>query len=406
MPKQLQPLAGRPLITWTLEVFLEHPKVDEVILVVPADFLPVFAEIIGSGSKVKLVAGGESRLDSTKCGLAAVSPWAEVVLIHDGVRPLVSAEHIEQVRLAAIKEKAAILAVNVVDTIKRDDGEGFVGQTVNRQALWQAQTPQGFDKELLWKIIDASEGARVTDEASLFEEQGFKVKLVPGSISNLKVTDSQDLIMAEALLMSRSAYKVSESSGLGNSALPPNWESRPKLKPKTTFPELNEAAMPKVGQGWDFHGFDPQRPLWLGCIHIPGKKGLSGHSDADVLAHALIDALLGAAGLGDIGQLFPPDQERWRGASGSKLLSLAYAEVREAGYLLINADLTLIGPEPKICDYRRAMISAVSKALGESENKINLKGKTTEGLGFIGRGEGLAAAATVLLALNPGCQGR
>jgi 2-C-methyl-D-erythritol 4-phosphate cytidylyltransferase/2-C-methyl-D-erythritol 2,4-cyclodiphosphate synthase len=340
-----------------VEVFAQHPDIDEVILVVPGDLRGLFEELFEPflGSILKITSGGLKRTDSTKAGLTIANPKAEVILVHDGVRPLVSPHHITLVIEGAIEEGAAILAVPVRDTLKKADDLGFISQTVDRHNLWQAQTPQGFRREILEKAMALRNQA--TDEASLVEALGIKVKLVAGDMGNIKITEPSDLVLAARLL----------GGGL------------------------------RVGQGWDFHAFAPARPLFLGCIFIEDEMGLEGHSDADVLAHALVDALLGAASLGDIGLYFPSSEARWKGASGAKLLELAYKAVKEAGYTLVNADLTLIGQKPKISQYRQQMIEAMALAIGQSPLNFNLKGKTTEGLGFLGRGEGLAAQATVLL---------
>ncbi|MDR1545412.1 MAG: 2-C-methyl-D-erythritol 4-phosphate cytidylyltransferase [Deltaproteobacteria bacterium] len=362
-PKQLRPLGGRPVVARTVEAFRRHPRVNEVILVAPAESSRPFEELCGLWPEVRLAAGGERRLDSVRRGFEAVSPQAQVVLIHDGARPLVAASEIDAVRTAAWRDGAAALAVPINDTVKRADALGFVAGTVDRAGLWRAQTPQGFRVEILAQALARPEPATVTDEAALVEALGRPVRLVPGSPTNLKITDPEDLALAERLL---------------------------------TPPDAGFEAL-RVGQGWDFHRFDPQKPLWLGCVLLPGEIGLAGWSDADVLAHALIDALLGAAGLGDVGAHFPPGDERWRGASGAELLKLAFAAVQAAGWRLINADLALFGERPRVSDHRTAMLKALSAALGEDESRFNLKGKTTEGLGFLGRREGLAAAATAFL---------
>jgi 2-C-methyl-D-erythritol 4-phosphate cytidylyltransferase/2-C-methyl-D-erythritol 2,4-cyclodiphosphate synthase len=356
-PKQLRLLGGKPLLARSVETFAAHPMVDEVILVVPGDLEELFKQFIGP--KVRLTKGGDKRVDSTMAGLAAVSHQAEVIVVHDGVRPLVTSEQIESVVKAAFKEGAAILAVPVRDTLKKADPQGFISGTVDRQDLWQAQTPQGFSRKVLEQAMAQAKVVEATDEASLVESMGVKVKLVTGRPDNIKITEPVDLAIAERLL--------SSAQGL------------------------------RVGQGWDFHRFDPLRPLFLGCVFIEGQPGLAGHSDADVLAHALVDAVLGASALGDIGTLFPPTEEAWKGAPGAKLLSLAYRAAQKKGFFLINADLTLIGEQPKIFQYRSAIIKALAKALGEPEKLFNIKGKTTEGLGFLGRGEGLAAQAMVLM---------
>jgi 2-C-methyl-D-erythritol 4-phosphate cytidylyltransferase/2-C-methyl-D-erythritol 2,4-cyclodiphosphate synthase len=279
----------------------------------------------------------------------------------------VGQHEIDRVRLAAYEHGAAILAVPVSDTIKRSDPEGNVLETVDRKDLWQAQTPQGFRREILLRAFEEAGDAPATDEASLVEALGVKVRLLAGSADNIKITRPADLAMAGSL------------AGLSGS-----W---------------------RVGQGWDFHRHCPDRPLWLGCVPIPGEPGLKGHSDADVLAHAFIDALLGAAGLGDIGLHFPPEGDLWKGASGSELIARTMELTRNGNWRLVNADLTLIGERPRISRYRDPMTEAMSRAAGVPAGLISLKGKTTEGMGFIGRGEGLAASAVVLLTAGPPASG-
>ena len=360
--KQLRSLAGRPVVGWSVEAFSRSGAFHEIIVVVPKDDLESFRFL--ERPLVKLVEGGEKRADSTRLGLIAVDPETDVVLIHDGVRPFVSKEDMLKVAEAGRVHGGAGLAVPVVDTVKRSDSEGFIAETVDRQGLWRAQTPQGFKKTILESALALAGSPEATDEASLFELAGFlgvKVKLVEGSAMNLKITGPGDLALAERLAGGGMMEDV------------------------------------RVGQGFDFHVFDPRRKLWLGGVLIEGEPGLAGHSDADVLAHALVDALLGAAGLGDIGVYFPPTDERYKNASGASLLSGALELVAKAGWRIANADLTLIGERPKISDHRKAMIAALSEALKIDPGLVNIKGKTTEGMGFIGRGEGLAASAVVLI---------
>jgi 2-C-methyl-D-erythritol 2,4-cyclodiphosphate synthase len=257
---------------------------------------------------------------------------------------------------------AAILAVPVSDTLKLSDPNGYICKTIDRTGLWRAQTPQGFRRDILFKAVEEGRNLDVTDEASLVEALGLKVKLVEGRLDNLKITSQADLQMARNLL------------GLSVSL--------------------------RVGQGWDFHSLCPERPLWLGCVLVPGEAGLMGNSDADVLAHAFIDAILGAAGLGDIGLHFPPGDHLWQGVSGAKLIARTMELVKKQKARLINADLTLIGERPRISNYRDQMIQALARAATVEDSRISLKGKTTEGMGFVGRGEGLAATAVVLLALD------
>jgi 2-C-methyl-D-erythritol 2,4-cyclodiphosphate synthase len=280
----------------------------------------------------------------------------------------------------------------VNDTLKRSDDDLNVLATVDRQYLWRAQTPQGFRREILVSALESDLDFKATDEASLVEAMGLSVKIVEGAETNFKITREEDLTMAQLLL---SSSVLSGSSYRASSVAPFLEEKEAVGRPSA----LSEAAWPRVGQGWDFHPLDPNRPLWLGCLLIPELPGLAGHSDADVLVHSLIDALLGAANLGDIGSFFPPEDERWRGSAGADLLRKAYRRVKMAGYSLVNADLTLIGPKPRISVYRQAMVEAISNSMDEDPRLFNIKGKTTEGLGFVGRGEGLAASSAVLLRL-------
>ncbi len=367
-PKQLAPLAGLPILTHTLKAFSLN-IISEIILVLPSAWREailkeaVYPFDLGD---IKVVEAGETRSESTKNGLlAATNP---LVLIHDGVRPLVERGTIEAVAQRAWECGAALAATPVYDTLKKAEpgqerqDSWQVVSTVDRRNLWQAQTPQGFRRDLLLRALDSAKEA--TDDIALVEALGYKAVIVPGSPTNLKITTFQDLLMAEAL-----------------------------------FP--SEAKEPlfnlRIGHGYDLHRLVAGRDLWLGGVKIPFELGLLGHSDADVLAHALIDALYGAAALGDIGMHFPDSDPAWKGAPGLTLLAAAMAEVRAAGFELINADLTLIGERPKIGPYRAGIISNIAKTLEISPQMINLKATTTEGLDATGKGLALAAQAVVLL---------
>ncbi|MDR2456223.1 MAG: 2-C-methyl-D-erythritol 4-phosphate cytidylyltransferase [Deltaproteobacteria bacterium] len=356
--KQLRLLGGRPVVWWSVEAFKHCPLVTDIVVAVPRGALADFAFL--AGPKVSLIEGGESRMESTRLGLSALPPEAEIVLVHDAVRPLVSQAGIAKTLEAAQKFGAALLAVPLSDTLKLADIQGFAAKTLDRSNLWRAQTPQAFKREILERALSQSlSGA--TDESSLAERLGIKAKLVEGTLMNLKITTFDDLSLAEK-----------------------------------TRPGAGPGAL-RIGQGFDFHAFDSSRDLWLGGVLISGEKGLAGFSDADVLAHALVDAIFGALALGDIGTFFPPGDPKWRGASGALLLKVAMAVAKRKGYRLVNADLTLIGERPKISRHRARMLNALSAALGVEKKRLSLKGKTTEGMGFIGRGEGLAASAVVLM---------
>ncbi|MDR2934916.1 MAG: 2-C-methyl-D-erythritol 4-phosphate cytidylyltransferase, partial [Candidatus Adiutrix sp.] len=351
-PKQLAALAGRPVLAHTLAAFERSPAA-EIILALPGDWLEeIEREAVRpfGFKKVRIVPGGGTRAASTRLGFAASA--GDLVLIHDGVRPFVTPGLIRAVAEAAAAHGAALAAVPVRDTLKAV-AEGLVRRTLDRAGLWQAQTPQGFRREILALALAGGAGQdEVTDDAALLEPLGLTAAVVPGSARNLKITTPEDLTLAEAWL----------------------------------------AAGPfRTGHGYDLHRLVPGRPLWLGGLEIPFEAGLLGHSDADVLAHALADALLGAAALGDIGGHFPDQDPQWAGLSGARLLFETMGKVRAAGWELVNADLTLIGERPKIVPHRQAMAEALAEALGVSPGQLNLKATTTEGLDSTGQGLALAA---------------
>lgn len=358
-PKQLARLAGRPVLTHTLKAFSSSPIISDIILVLPADWLEAIVEEAVRPyalTGIKYVPGGASRSDSTRRGFEAAR--GEVVLIHDGVRPLVRADLIQKVALAAWEHGAALAAVPVSDTLKEVKG-GVAWKTVDRSALWRAQTPQGFQRELLARALAGAVAESATDDIGLVEHLGLTAAVVTGSPSNIKITTREDLMVAEAL--------------------------------------LSRCVIPRTGHGYDLHRLVPDRPLFLAGVKIPYELGLLGHSDADVMAHALVDAILGAASLGDIGQHFSDKEERWAGASGALLLREAMAKARRAGFELVHADLTLVGERPKIGPHRQAMAEAVARALEVPVNAVNIKATTTEGLDATGQGLALAAYATATL---------
>ncbi len=361
-PKQLALLAGRPVLTHTLAVFEASPLVTEIVLVLPGDWLTAIEDeaVRPFGfRKVRTVAGGAMRTESTRNGLAAAT--GDLILVHDGVRPLVTAAMIEAVAWAAWEHGAALAALPARDTVKAVTGEGLVEGTLDRSRLWLAQTPQGFRREVLAEALGAAGKAEATDDIGLVERLGRTAKVVPGSPRNLKITTPEDLRMAEAFLAPGPA---------------------------------------RIGHGYDLHRLVPDRPLFLGCVEIPFERGLLGHSDADVLAHALVDALLGAAGLGDIGQHFPDKDPAWAGAAGATLLAETMRQVRAAGFELVNADLTLVGEKPKIGPHRQAMRDATARALNVPPDLINIKATTTEGLEATGQGQALAAHAVAAVAVK------
>jgi 2-C-methyl-D-erythritol 2,4-cyclodiphosphate synthase len=293
----------------------------------------------------------------------ALDDDVELVLIHDAVRPLVSIKIIEDVIEAARQYGAAIAAVPVKDTLKRVENETVV-DTLDRASLWQAQTPQVFDRSWLAEALTAArqEGMLATDEAALVERCGHPVRVVHGAADNLKITSPEDLLLAESL----TGYDAMDSRM-------------------------------RVGIGYDVHALVSGRKLMLGGLEIPHELGLDGYSDADVIIHALCDALLGAAGLPDIGSNFPDTDPKWAGVSSLDLLRRVGEKIKKAGFDFVNADLTLMAERPKIREHVPEMARLMAEALSTEPDQVNIKGTTTEGLGLVGREEGMAAWAVVLL---------
>jgi 2-C-methyl-D-erythritol 4-phosphate cytidylyltransferase/2-C-methyl-D-erythritol 2,4-cyclodiphosphate synthase len=384
--KVLLPLAGRPLLAHTLDALERAATLTDVIVVVARHTRPAIAALLAGGDWPKvgaIVDGGERRQDSMRAGLAAVDPATAVVVVHDGARPLASAELFDRCVAAAVAHGAAIAAVPVADTLKRVVADRVVG-TVDRTGLWAAQTPQAFRRELLVEI-----GARwdelpaVTDEAGLCEALGVPVAVVPGSPANLKVTHPVDIAVADALLRANAP----ESGGGQKGRQAP-------LAQGGAAVEHVPGGVTRVGIGYDAHRIAPDRRLVLGGVAIDHPLGLSGHSDADVALHAIADALLGAAGLGDIGIHFPPADPRFQDADSRDLLREVGRLLATAGFVPVNVDVTIVAEAPRIGPHVAAMRAAIAGCLGLRTSAIGVKATTNEGMGFVGREEGIAALAT------------
>ena len=363
-PKQYLLLAGLPIVVRALRPFYEEAGISRLVVAAPADQVEKTRGLLDqygfTEDRVTVVAGGKRRQDSVKAGLAALGPEIEVVLVHDGARPLISRELIRRCLAAVAKDGAAIAAVPVKDTLKKGKADGSVESTIDRRDLWQAQTPQGARRELLERAFRENGEREVTDESSLLEQAGIPVTLVAGAEENLKITRIEDLEVAERLL------------------------------------NRGELEM-RIGHGYDAHRFTENRPLILGGVNVPHPYGLAGHSDADVLTHALCDAILGALGRGDIGQHFPDNDARYAGISSIILLEEVVALAASLGATVHNADITVVCQAPKLAPYLRQMGEMLSTACRIGPNRINLKATTTEGMGFSGRKEGIGCHAVVLL---------
>jgi len=318
-------------------------------------------------SKVNsIVAGGEERQDSVRNGLRRVRPEAEIVAIHDGARPLVTEEIITAAIEAARESGAALAAVPVTDTIKSSLDGRFVTSTLEREKLYAVQTPQTFSRRLIETAYERAYADRYfgTDDASLVERLGEPVAIVRGSYENIKVTTPPDVATAEAIIAAR--------GGTGRPAM-------------------------RVGHGYDVHRFGPGRKLFLGGIEFPGEEGLLGHSDADVLLHALMDAILGAAGAGDIGGLFPDTDPAYKNVRSTVLIRSVVELTTELGWRIGNVDTTLVADRPRIASRVARMRETIAEALGIAPMQVNVKASTSEGLGFVGEGLGIECHAVAIL---------
>jgi 2-C-methyl-D-erythritol 4-phosphate cytidylyltransferase/2-C-methyl-D-erythritol 2,4-cyclodiphosphate synthase len=373
-PKQFFELAGIPILIHTLKVFQQTESIGTIIVAVPAESCTLVEEQVRQYhlSKVlRVIAGGKERQDSVQAGLDALSDAVEFVLVHDGVRPFVTPAIIDNCLKEIEQTGAAMTAIPVKDTLKAVSTEGIIAQTVDRSGVWQAQTPQGAKVSLLREAFAAAErdGITATDEAGLLERLNIPVKVVAGSERNIKITRPEDLILAKAILMENSRERAgSIGDGVFNS-----------------------------GYGYDAHRLVEGRPLILGGVTVPNDRGLMGHSDADVLTHALCDAMLGAAGAGDIGLHFPDSDEKFKDISSLKILGRVADLVAERGYALQNADISVVAQKPKLAPYIATMKENLAAACKTVSDAINIKATTTEGMGFEGREEGISAHAVVLL---------
>jgi len=366
-PKQFSLLAGIPILVHTLRAFQKVPSISHIVVVAPGEHLRQTNDLVAEYHLLvnQVVAGGPTRQDSVRLGLDALPANIDLALVHDGVRPLVTPDLITACLQVAYSEGAAITAIPVKDTLKNAVNNRIMA-TIDRTHLWQAQTPQAARIDFLRQAFARArqDGFIGTDEASLLEHAGIPVAIVQGAEDNIKITRPEDLQMAEALLMNKSRRQSN------------------KLR---------------IGHGYDAHRLTEGRQLVLGGVVIPHSRGLAGHSDADVLTHALCDALLGALGAGDIGRHFPDSDDRYKGISSLKLLEEVVRLMHRQGYRLQNCDITVIAQHPKLTPHFPAMLDNLARICETEQGCINLKATTTEKMGFAGREEGIAAHAVVLL---------
>lgn len=357
-PKQYIEIEGRTILERTIDVFQDHFAVDEIWVAVPPPDVSSWKKILKPAAKTDkirgVLPGGSTRQETIRLSLATIALFPpDYILIQDAARPFTSPALIDRVVEGMRETGAAVPGLAPVDTIKRRTAENLVSETLDRSSLSGVQTPQGFRFDWIQaahnEAVDA--GRSGTDDSALVEAAGYPVRIVSGERQNFKITTVEDL------------------AGLSS-------------------------PVRRVGIGHDTHKLIAGRALWLGGVKIDFPQGLSGHSDADVVIHAIIDALLGAAGLGDIGRCFPDSDPAYKDISSLKLLSQTAKIIEEAGWRIENVDVTVIGEKPKIRPHAEEMRQRCAEALGVSRTAVNIKGTTTEGLGYCGRGEGLSAVAT------------
>ena len=359
VPKQYRALAGRAVLRRTIDAFAAHPAIKMIQVVIGAEDHDRYLETTQDLKLLPAVAGGHSRQHSVLHGLQALTAKRPShVLIHDGARPLVSRALIDRVIDALSRADAVVPLLPVADTLKKEIGGKWT--TVSREGLKRTQTPQGFRFEAIVKAHRDFAGRDLTDDMALAELADMKIAGVAGDEMNMKITTPDDFARAEALL------------GGGET---------------------------RTGFGFDAHRFVSGDHIWLCGVRIAHEMALEGHSDADAGLHALTDAILGALGAGDIGQHFPPNDERWRAAPSDQFLAHAAKLVRDGGGHIVNCDVTLICERPKIAPHREAMRARIAQILGVELSRVSVKATTTEGMGFTGRGEGLAAQAVATIRL-------
>jgi 2-C-methyl-D-erythritol 4-phosphate cytidylyltransferase / 2-C-methyl-D-erythritol 2,4-cyclodiphosphate synthase len=366
-PKQYALIGGKTVLERSLSAFTDHPGIEAVKVVIHPDDVEAYehaVRAIGSSKLLKPVFGGATRQASVLHGLEDLSSSPpDGVLIHDAARPFVSAATISSVIAALRHHSGALAALQVSDTLKRAS-DGLVAETIPRSGLWRAQTPQGFRFAPMLAAHRKAAAAALdtfTDDAAIAEWAGLDVAIVEDASRNVKITTVEDLEVAEQ--------------------------------------QIASAMEPRVGTGFDVHRFCDGDHVWLGGVRIPHTHKLEGHSDADVVLHALTDALLGAIGDGDIGQHFPPSDQKWKGAASKLFLEDAARRIRERGGRVGNVDITVLAEAPRVGPHRPAMQDLIGGILGLPASKVGIKATTTEQMGFTGRREGIAAMATALVFL-------
>jgi 2-C-methyl-D-erythritol 4-phosphate cytidylyltransferase / 2-C-methyl-D-erythritol 2,4-cyclodiphosphate synthase len=365
-PKQFLDIGGRSILELSVAALAASDRIREIVVALPEEHVDGQAKALRDviGRPVTVVAGGRRRQDSVANAFAKTAKQSDIILIHDAARPFVTREVIDRAIDGAQRHGAVVAAMGVRDTVKQagaasEDGSRLVRATIPRDTVFLAQTPQAFRRDLLARALDEGKEVDATDEAMLVERLGLPVHVVEGDARNVKITTPEDLAAAQAAAL--------------------------------------QTRMMRIGNGYDLHRLVAGRPLILAGVTIPFELGLDGHSDADIVCHAVTDAILGAAGAGDIGRMFPDTDPKWQGANSIELLKGATARIREAGYAVSNVDVTVIAQQPKLLPHLAAMRGNLAAALGVDPSAVSVKGKTNEGVDSMGRGESMACHAVALL---------
>ena len=371
-PKQFLEIGGRSILELSVAALAANERINEVVVALPAEHVDSGGTALRAaiGRPITIVAGGARRQDSVANAFAKASQDADIILIHDAARPFVTREVIDRAIDGAKNHGAAVAAIGVRDTVKQAgealaDGARLVRATIPRDTVFLAQTPQAFRRDLLVRALNEGMDVDATDEAMLVERLGLPVHVVDGDPKNIKITTAADM-------------EAARSEG-----------------------DRFSRRLVRIGNGYDLHRLVGGRPLILAGVTIPFELGLDGHSDADIVCHAITDAILGAAGAGDIGRLFPDTDPKWKGADSIELLKGAVEKIRDAGYSVSNVDVTVIAQKPKLLPYLDQMRANLAAALVCDVSAVSVKGKTNESVDSMGRGESMAAHAVALITRAP-----
>lgn len=363
VPKQLLEIEGQSILERSVSAFTSHQRISDVIVVLPPALAAAPPDWMATET-IRVIAGGSRRQDSVANAFDRVLPESDVILVHDAARPFVSSDLISRSIDAAAEHGAAIAALPASDTVKRVEGDGsqaVIVETIPRVSVYLAQTPQAFRREILSAAVALGRaGVEATDEAMLAEQAGHRVHVVEGDPANVKITTARDLDRARRM-----------------------------------------AVVTRIGTGYDLHRLVEGRPLILGGVTIPSETGATGHSDADVVCHAIIDAVLGAVCAGNVGQHYPDTDPRWKGASSIQMVRDSVRLIHARGFAIENVDVTVVLERPKIAPFIDQIRAGLAEALGIAVDHVSVKGKTNEGVDAVGRGEAIAAHAVALVSRNP-----